>query len=141
MGFFDSVNVSLADAVKFLTQNKEVLVTSASFAAIAFTLYRQSTALDVSRDIKQLEELSKKSSNAKSRMLAGKQYEEDENLFGMKQAARNVCNAFNLETDDTKRNYLLTKLLGQVGEGCDVESPFSVEFGHHITLGDSTFGF
>ena len=137
MGIFDNLN--LAGATKFLSENREVLVTGASFAAILLTLYRQSHVNDVTKDVQRLAELSKQETNAKSRMLAGKQYIEDDHLKQMKASARNICFAFNQETDGKKRDLLLRNLFGEIGEGCNIQSPFSVEYGSHITVGDSTF--
>ena len=74
--------------------------------------------------MQKLAELAEVESYAKSRMLAGKQYEEDDHLKEMKQVAKAVCNAFNQETDRTKRDMLLKQLLGNVGTGCDVGTNF-----------------
>lgn len=75
-------------------------------------------------------------------MLAGEFYNSrDPELLTIAHRGRGLLAAFNAcpSTDGVQRNAILTMLLGRVGTGVWIESPFFCDYGPHITIGDQTF--
>lgn len=78
----------------------------------------------------------------KEKMLKGQFYNtRDPELLKAYHHARDLLKKFNqAESSDTDLKFSLIKeLLGHVGEGVWIESPFSCDYGEHISIGRNTF--
>ncbi len=76
------------------------------------------------------------------RMLAGELYRADDPRIVAEQAeAFALTEAFNAtpSADRTGRDDLLRRLLGSLGDGVVVRTPFHCDFGTHVAIGDRTF--
>lgn len=78
----------------------------------------------------------------KDKMLNGGYYNSrDPELIGMYHRARGLLQRLNsLDSERTEeRRELLSLLLGYLGEGVWIESPFYCDYGNHISIGRNTF--
>ena len=77
----------------------------------------------------------------KQKMLAGDLYRVSEEIAADHLAVERLTRAYNATgADDAERRAaLLRKLLGSVGEGVTVRSPFHCDFGYNIRLGNGVF--
>ncbi|QPH55744.1 sugar O-acetyltransferase [Pontivivens ytuae] len=76
------------------------------------------------------------------KMLAGQPYRPgDAQLAEMRAAAQRLMKRYNATTldDATLRREILDELLGSLGERGAIRTPFSVDYGAHIHLGDDVF--
>ena len=76
------------------------------------------------------------------RMLAGELYRADDPRILAEQAeAVALTEALNAtpSADRTGRDDLLRRLLGSLGDGAVVRTPFHCDFGTHVAIGDRTF--
>src|SRR5882672_1516997 len=75
------------------------------------------------------------------KMLAGELYNAgDEELLNMRIRARVWMHAYNQTPFDKDiRTPLLKQLLGKMGNNIDVQTPFFVDYGCHIEVGDNFF--
>ena len=75
------------------------------------------------------------------KMLAGELYDAgDEELMQMRMRARAWMEEYNATGyDKRKREILLQKLLGKIGTGADIQTPFFIDYGCHIEVGDNFF--
>jgi maltose O-acetyltransferase len=73
----------------------------------------------------------------KGKMLSGKWYfPGDDELVAHQVRARKLLRKFNhAEISDEKRKAILTRLLGSIGKGSNVESLFSCDYGFNVHLG------
>lgn len=60
-------------------------------------------------------------------------------LQGLRRKAREKLMAFNSETDEQKRNYIIKSLFGKIGENCFVTPNFFCDYGLNIELGDNVY--
>lgn len=82
------------------------------------------------------------SKSEREKMLAGELYlASDEELREARLRARGLVKAFNDSepTDAKRRADLLSKLLGAVGEGAEIEPPFHCDYGVNIRIGERFF--
>lgn len=78
--------------------------------------------------------------NEKKKMLAGELYNcLDAALIAEREAARTRLRRYNQASDPAERAALLHELVGQVGRGAMIESPFHCSYGQHIILGDQVY--
>ena len=78
----------------------------------------------------------------KEKMLNGETYNSrDPELLGMYHRARKLLKAYNILDSEwiEERERLLGELLGAVGKGVWIESPFFCDYGENITIGANTF--
>jgi maltose O-acetyltransferase len=76
----------------------------------------------------------------KDRMLAGECFRaEDDDLDADGARAAALLLRYDAELDPERRRELLAELLGSVGGGTTIRSPFRCDFGYRITLGASCF--
>ncbi len=78
----------------------------------------------------------------KALMLAGEPYLAYEpSLVAERQAARRLTRLYNATTEEEpdRRREILAELLGHVGEGCFIETPFRCDYGSLIRLGDNFY--
>jgi maltose O-acetyltransferase len=76
----------------------------------------------------------------RERMLTGLEYRADDpELQAMSDRARRLVHAYDHELELPEREVLLRQLLGAVGEGAVVRSPFAVDYGVHIAIGARSF--
>lgn len=78
----------------------------------------------------------------REKMLRGELYlASDEVLREARLRARELVKAFNdsAPTDARRRTELLTKLLGAVGDGAEIEPPFHCDYGVNIRVGERFF--
>ena len=75
------------------------------------------------------------------KMLAGELYDgRDEVLMQMRVNARALMQEYNQTAYDLKRReVLLQKMLGKIGSYVDIQTPFFVDYGTHIEVGDYFF--
>ena len=74
------------------------------------------------------------------KMLAGELYEpNDPDLVAARARAARLMHALNGSADEGARDAVLRELLGAVGEGAVVRSPFWCDYGSHIRLGRGVF--
>jgi maltose O-acetyltransferase len=77
----------------------------------------------------------------KEKMLAGESYDtRDPELIKMYHKARKLMQVYNaLDSTDTQgKKQTLTDLLGHIGDGAWIESPFFCDYGAHISVGENT---
>lgn len=78
--------------------------------------------------------------NEKDKMLDGKLYNAfDQQLVFERDWAKSIMHRYNTQVDPEKKKMLLTRLLSSLGEKVWVESPFYVDYGYNISIGDNTF--
>ena len=78
----------------------------------------------------------------KEKMLAGELYDaSDEVLVQERRKARLLFQKINSLTDDDKelRGKLFYDLMGEAGEGLNIEPPFRCDYGYNISLGKNVF--
>ena len=77
----------------------------------------------------------------KRRMLAGELYRMDAELEAEQARAQALLERYNATRhgEQALRDELLRELLGEVGEGVVVRTPFRCDYGTHISIGDGTF--
>jgi maltose O-acetyltransferase len=78
----------------------------------------------------------------KDRMLRGEPYlANDPALLEERRQCRLVCERFNATSfgDGAARRAILGELLGELGEGAEVMTPFECDYGYHISVGARTF--
>lgn len=74
------------------------------------------------------------------KMLAGELYQpNDPDLVAARARAARLMHALNGSADEGARDAVLRELLGAVGEGAVVRSPFWCDYGSHIRLGQGVF--
>src|SRR6187401_1096396 len=75
------------------------------------------------------------------KMLAGELYDSnDATLMHMRRNARALMQEYNqISYDKQQRETLLRKMLGKVGLNIDIQTPFFVDYGTHIEIGDNFF--
>ncbi|WP_074407801.1 sugar O-acetyltransferase [Aquimarina megaterium] len=77
----------------------------------------------------------------KEKMLAGESYDtRDPELIEMYHNARKLMQVYNaLDSTDTEgKKQTLSDLLGHIGDGAWIESPFFCDYGVHISVGENT---
>ena len=73
----------------------------------------------------------------KEKMLAGQMYDaSDPELAALRHQARNYRDQVNCELDSAKRNQLMKEWLGKTGESLHVETPVTLDYGCHISVGE-----
>lgn len=79
----------------------------------------------------------------KEKMLSGEMYDSsDKELKEMRERARNLCYKYNIElrpSNKEEKNDILKELLGNVGEGILIESPFLCDYGSNIESGKNLY--
>jgi maltose O-acetyltransferase len=78
----------------------------------------------------------------KQKMLAGELYRstDPELQVALARAQQQVRNLNALPNEDTQRRFvLLREILGQIGSGTQIKSPFSCDYGRHIVIGRNGF--
>ncbi|MCX2718117.1 sugar O-acetyltransferase [Lentiprolixibacter aurantiacus] len=78
----------------------------------------------------------------KDKMLNGENYNSrDPELLGIYHKTRKLLQEYNtLDSELTEeRGYILKSLLGQVGKGVWIETPFFCDYGENISIGANTF--
>lgn len=78
----------------------------------------------------------------KMKMLANEHYEHlDSELTKEREEAADLTWLFNQTRDSEieERTTILSKLLGRMGEGCEIKAPFKCDYGYNIELGDRVF--
>lgn len=78
----------------------------------------------------------------KEKMLSGGRYNAaDPQLVMERRQARNLLKAFNdsMDEEQEKRQQILAKLLGVMGENVLIEPPFFCDYGSNIYLGNNVF--
>ena len=75
------------------------------------------------------------------KMLTGELYDAgDEELMKMRMKARTWMQEYNATAyDRQKREILLRQILGRIGTNVDVQTPFYIDYGCHIEVGDNFF--
>lgn len=74
------------------------------------------------------------------KMISGENYYPfTEYLTGLRDKARACVSDFNQERDAQKREDILKKLLGKMGEGCYITPSFFCDYGLNIELGDRVY--
>jgi len=75
------------------------------------------------------------------KMLAGELYDSnDATLMHMRRNIRALMHEYNQTLyDKQQREVLLGKMLGKVGLNIDIQTPFFVDYGTHIEIGDNFF--
>ena len=73
------------------------------------------------------------------KMLAGELYDADDAmLVRMRIHARSLMQVYNQTAyDKTQRAMLLKHILGGMGNNADIQTPFYVDYGCHIEVGDN----
>lgn len=82
------------------------------------------------------------SRSQKERMLAGDEYLADDPVLNAERARAAILIAeLNATVGDetARREMLLRTLLGRMGHGCEIRSPFFCDYGYQISLGDRVF--
>ena len=79
--------------------------------------------------------------NERQKMLAGELYDSgDTELTRMRIQARAWMQEYNLTVyDKYRREKLLQKMLGKIGSNIDIQTPFFIDYGRHIEVGDNFF--
>ena len=73
----------------------------------------------------------------KEKMLAGQMYDaSDPELAALRHQARIYRDQVNRELDSAKRNQLMKEWLGKTGEHFHVETPVTLDYGCHISVGE-----
>ena len=73
----------------------------------------------------------------KEKMLVGQMYDaSDPELAALRHQARNYRDQVNRELDSAKRNQLMKEWLGKTGERLHVETPVTLDYGCHISVGE-----
>ena len=78
----------------------------------------------------------------KEKAMAGLEFKRgDKDLAYQRQQAELLCYEFNniIPNDLEKRNEIINRLIGKVGKGCYIKSPFICEYGSLISVGDNFF--
>lgn len=76
----------------------------------------------------------------KEKMLRGELYiATGEELTAERDRAQELMLALNCAGDRNERTAILRQLLGSLGEGAEVRSPFFCDYGYNIFLGDRVF--
>lgn len=78
----------------------------------------------------------------KQKMLAGELYRstDPELQTAMAQAQQQMRDLNAIPNEDTQRRFAqLQKMLGQIGSGTQIRSPFSCDYGIHIVIGENGF--
>ena len=78
----------------------------------------------------------------KEKMLNGQLYNSlDENLNNERMKAKDLCFEFNnsYPSDIKKKNEILKRLLGKIGENITICQPFYCDYGSNIEIGDNFF--
>ncbi len=78
----------------------------------------------------------------RERMEAGDLYiADDPEIIADLARAQSLTAQFNTMalSPQREREDVLRQLLGSLGEDCEIRSPFSVDYGHNITIGDRVF--
>ncbi|MGT2754279.1 sugar O-acetyltransferase [Streptococcus ovis] len=76
----------------------------------------------------------------KEKMLAGELYDAgDPELVALRQQARIYRQQVNQEMDGEKRSVLMKEWLGKTGEKLYVETPVTLDYGCHISVGERFF--
>jgi maltose O-acetyltransferase len=76
----------------------------------------------------------------KERMLAGERYNcLDPDLKAERQRAKELVRLHNLAEGVPERQAILQELLGQLGQGSIIESPFYCAYGQNIHIGDHVY--
>jgi maltose O-acetyltransferase len=78
----------------------------------------------------------------REKMLAGDHYDPgDAELSGLRSAAQVFMSSYNqtIVDDVAERDALLQAHIGAVGENCEIRSPFYVDYGVNIYVGDRVF--
>ena len=76
----------------------------------------------------------------KEKMLVGQMYDaSDPELAALRHQARNYRDQVNCELDSAKRNQLMKEWLGKTGESLHVETPVTLDYGCHISVGERFF--
>ena len=78
----------------------------------------------------------------REKMLSGALYfAGDDELVALRQNARRLTRLFNATNEDQgeQRQKLLRELIGEIGEGCEIESPFRCDYGCFISIGKGFF--
>lgn len=81
-------------------------------------------------------------SSEKERMRRGEPYLANHlDLLAERMQCRIVCERFNATSfgETAERRAILEELLGELGEGAEVMSPFECDYGYHISIGARTF--
>ena len=75
------------------------------------------------------------------KMLAGELYDaSDDALMKLRVHARNWMQEYNQTSyDKDLRSQLLKKILGRTGNNIDIQTPFYIDYGCHIEVGDNFF--
>lgn len=73
----------------------------------------------------------------KEKMLAGEMYDStDPELVALRQQARVYRQQVNQEMDGAKRSALMKEWLGKTGESLYVETPVTLDYGCHVSVGE-----
>jgi maltose O-acetyltransferase len=76
----------------------------------------------------------------RDKMLGGELYRaSDPDLVAARARCRSLLRRYNVEADTSERESILRELLGKVGEGVAIESPFACDYGSNIYVGESVF--
>ena len=76
----------------------------------------------------------------KEKMLAGQMYDSsDPELSALRHKARRYRERVNQEMDGAKRSQLMKEWLGKTGEQLYVETPVTLDYGCHISVGERFF--
>jgi maltose O-acetyltransferase len=76
----------------------------------------------------------------KDKMLEGMLYNAfDPPLVFEREWAKSIMQRYNTQVDPEKKKMLLSRLLCFLGDKVWVESPFYVDYGYNISIGDNTF--
>lgn len=75
----------------------------------------------------------------KEKMLSGLLYKVDKELDDAHILPKKLLKNFNNEDNKTKREIILAKLLGSLGNNCYIEPPFYCEYGSNIFVGDNFY--
>ena len=75
------------------------------------------------------------------RMRDGDYYIADDELSALTKRAVRLLSLYEQAhpTDPDIARYLLSQVLGEVGEGVDIRPPLRVDYGHNITIGDGSW--
>ena len=75
------------------------------------------------------------------KMLAGELYDSsDADLVKMRKDARALMHMYNQTLYDTQhREILLRKILGKMGANIDIQTPFFVDYGTYIEIGNNFY--
>src|SRR3954453_9964917 len=71
----------------------------------------------------------------KDRMLAGRRFRPDDELTADGERAAVLCARYDAELDRERRRDLLAELLGSVGGGTTIRSPFRCDYGYRLSVG------